>query len=62
MSRCSLGIQDVSYAMNFVMAAEALGLGTCFFGGAPMIEPVLKDVWSARTSVSCGRHGCRLPG
>jgi FMN reductase [NAD(P)H] len=41
-----LGIQDVSYAaMNFVMAAEALGLGTCFFGGAPMIEPVLSKMF-----------------
>ncbi len=41
-----LGIQDVSYAaMNFVMAAEALGLGTCFFGSAPMIEPVLTDMF-----------------
>lgn len=41
-----LGIQDVSYAaMNFVMAAEALGLGTCFFGGAPMMEPVLTDMF-----------------
>ncbi len=42
-----LGIQDVSYAaMNFVMAAEALGLGTCFFGGAPMIEPVLSGMFN----------------
>lgn len=41
-----LGIQDVSYAaMNFVMAAEALGLGTCFFGGAPTIEPVLTEMF-----------------
>lgn len=41
-----LGIQDVAYAaMNFVMAAEAMGLGTCFFGGAPMIEPVLTDMF-----------------
>ena len=41
-----LGIQDVSYAaMNFVMAAEALGLGTCFFGGAPMIEPALSEMF-----------------
>jgi FMN reductase [NAD(P)H] len=41
-----LGIQDVSYAaMNFVMAAEAMGLGTCFFGGAPMIEPVLSKLF-----------------
>ena len=41
-----LGVQDVSYAaMNFVMAAEALGLGTCFFGGAPMIEPVLTSMF-----------------
>jgi len=41
-----LGIQDVSYAaMNFVMAAEALGLGTCFFGSAPMIEPLLTGMF-----------------
>jgi nitroreductase len=41
-----LGIQDVSYAaMNFVMAAEALELGTCFFGGAPMIEPMLSAMF-----------------
>lgn len=41
-----LGIQDVSYAaMNFVMAAETLGLGTCFFGGAPMVEPLLSDMF-----------------
>lgn len=41
-----LGIQDVSYAaMNFVMAAESLGLGTCFFGGAPMIEPLLSRMF-----------------
>ncbi|QUL99100.1 MAG: nitroreductase family protein [Candidatus Fermentithermobacillus carboniphilus] len=41
-----LGIQDVSYAaMNFVLAAESLGLGTCFFGGAPMIEPLLTDMF-----------------
>ncbi len=41
-----LGIQDVSYAaMNFVMAAEAMGLGTCFFGGAPMMEPVLTEMF-----------------
>ncbi len=41
-----LGIQDVSYAaMNFVMAAEAEGLGTCFFGGAPMIEPLLSEMF-----------------
>lgn len=41
-----LGIQDVSYAaMNFVMAAESLGLGTCFFGGAPMLEPVLTGMF-----------------
>lgn len=41
-----LGIQDVSYAaMNFVMAAEAMGLGTCFFGAAPMIEPFLSEMF-----------------
>lgn len=41
-----LGIQDVAYAaMNFVMAAEALGLGTCFFGGAPHIEPILTKMF-----------------
>jgi len=41
-----LGIQDVSYAaMNFVLAAESLGLGTCFFGGAPMIEPILTEMF-----------------
>lgn len=41
-----LGIQDVSYAaMNWVTAAEALGLGTCFFGGAPMIEPMLTEMF-----------------
>ncbi|MGI6164347.1 MAG: nitroreductase family protein [Bacillota bacterium] len=41
-----LGIQDVSYAaMNFVLGAEAMGLGTCFFGGAPMIAPVLSDMF-----------------
>ncbi len=41
-----LGIQDVSYAaMNWVLAAEALGLGTCFFGGAPMIEPLLTEMF-----------------
>ncbi len=41
-----LGIQDVSYAaMNWVTAAEVLGLGTCFFGGAPMIAPFLSDMF-----------------
>lgn len=41
-----LGIQDVSYAaMNFVMAAEAMGLGTCFFGGAPMTAPALTEMF-----------------
>ncbi|MGI6642585.1 MAG: nitroreductase family protein [Bacillota bacterium] len=41
-----LGIQDVSYAaMNWVLAAEALGLGTCFFGGAPMIAPLLTEMF-----------------
>lgn len=41
-----LGIQDVAYAaMNFVIAAESLGLGTCFFGGAPMIEPLLTEMF-----------------
>lgn len=41
-----LGIQDVSYAaMNMVLAAESMGLGTCFFGGVPMIAPVLSDLF-----------------
>ncbi len=41
-----LGIQDVAYAAaNIVTAAEAMGLGTCFFGGAPMISPLLTDMF-----------------
>ncbi|MGI6662859.1 MAG: nitroreductase family protein [Bacillota bacterium] len=67
-----LGIQDVSYAaMNFVMAAEALGLGTCFFGGAPMIEPCSARclvcpneciLWSAWLSVTRLRKARPGPG
>lgn len=42
-----LGIQDVAYAaMNWVLAAESVGLGTCFFGGAPMIAPLLKEMFN----------------
>lgn len=41
-----LGIQDVAYAAgNLVTAAEAMGLGTCFFGSAPMLAPVLTDMF-----------------
>lgn len=33
------GVQDVAYmAQNVVTAAESLGLGTCFLGGAPWVE------------------------
>jgi nitroreductase len=32
------GIQDAAYmAQNMVVAAESLGLGTCFLGGAPTV-------------------------
>lgn len=41
-----LGIQDVAYAAaNMITAAEAMGLGTCFFGGAPMIAPLLTEMF-----------------
>jgi nitroreductase len=41
-----LGIQDVAYAAgNLVTAAEAMGLGTCFFGSAPMLAPLLTDMF-----------------
>lgn len=41
-----LGIQDVAYAAgNLVTAAEAMGLGTCFFGGAPMLAPLLTEMF-----------------
>lgn len=41
-----LGIQDVAYAAgNMVTAAEAMGLGTCFFGAAPMLAPVLTEMF-----------------
>ncbi len=42
-----LGIQDVAYAAaNWVTAAEALGLGTCYFGGAPMLAPMLSEMFN----------------
>ncbi len=39
------GMQDASYmAQNMVMAAESLGLGSCFLGGAPyQAEQIMKE-------------------
>lgn len=41
------GIQDVCYvAENVVLAAEALGLGSCFLGGTPWQSPGLCQIFS----------------
>ncbi|MGI6344533.1 MAG: nitroreductase family protein [Bacillota bacterium] len=41
-----LGIQDVAYfAQNMVLAAESLGLGTCFLGSAPHFDTELREIF-----------------
>ncbi|MGI6358906.1 MAG: nitroreductase family protein [Bacillota bacterium] len=41
-----LGIQDVAYfAQNMVLAAESLGLGTCFLGSAPNLDTELRQLF-----------------
>ncbi len=41
-----LGIQDVAYfGQNMVLAAESLGLGTCFLGSAPNLDTELRQLF-----------------
>ncbi len=42
-----LGIQDASYmAQNMVLAAEGLGLGSCFLGAAPRLAREMKELFA----------------
>ncbi|NLK01131.1 MAG: hypothetical protein GX318_07840 [Clostridia bacterium] len=42
-----LGIQDVAYAAaNWVTAAEALGLGTCYFGRVPLFASQMSEMFN----------------
>lgn len=47
-----LGIQDASYmAQNMVLAAEALGLGSCFLGAAPRLAREMGEIFDLPSRV-----------
>lgn len=47
LSMLFLGIQDVAYmGQNMVLAAEAMGLGSCFLGAAPFVAGQLRELFS----------------
>ena len=47
-----LGIQDAAYAaQNMVLAAEALGLGSCFLGAAPRLAREMTEIFGLPSRV-----------
>ena len=59
-----LGMQDAALmAENMVIAAESLGMGSCFLGGMPFhSKDIDQAVQTAKEGIPDGRVGHGLPG